>query len=933
MNKFRRTISAFSSIALIALLLAPLSVAQDATYKEIITVEGVTEYQLPNGLKVLLLPDQSLDNIYVNVTYFVGSADEGYGETGMAHFLEHLVFKGSPDHPDIPAELTLYGASANGSTWLDRTNYYETFAALPGYLDWALDLEADRMINSFVSPEDHKSEKTVVVNELDRGENNPGRILSQRVRSVAYDWHNYANSTIGAKADVENVPNSRMKKFYRKWYQPDNAILIVAGKIDPEETMDLVVEKFGSIPRPDRTGELEIYRNYSHEPPQDGERMVTLERVGEQQQVRYAWHTPGVSHPDTPALSLLSHVLSGAGTNSRIYKNITEKRLAISAYSYQENFKFPSLYWFGADVKSEDSVADVEAAWEEILAEIKANPPTDEEMERAHLDWSNSYKDRAPETLQLAGQLGEWAAKGDWRLYYLYRDRVAAVTAEDVQRVAQKYLQNSNRTRGYFVPVEETPERVAIGRVDDIYSLVANYQGKEAIQKGEDFDSTPANIAARTEYRTMSNGARVALLSKKNTGESVALGANMRWGTEETLMNLGYVASFTSSMMSRGTTKRDKKEISDAFDFLRLGGGVSVGLTGGSVSASTIRENLVEAIKLLGEIAKEPAFLEDEFELLKRNTLANLAPQKLEPNALASRKLSRHMYEYPKGHPNYRSTIDEDIEGFSAVTLDQVKDFYKNFAGFGPHTTITVVGDFDPDIVMETLEAEFGDWTTSAEYEYIGEDHQVRAPINEKINTPDKASGVFIAQSNFSFTDDHPDYEAMIVASQIYGGGFLNSRLANRIRQQEGLSYGVGGGFSTSVWSDRGTMYAQASAAPYNLDRVETAFKEEVIRIIEEGFTDKEVEDTKDSILARRKMSRSNDGSMANMLQHGMFFEREMSHFQEIDDNIAALTTEQVNAAFRQHVNVEDFTIIKAGDFSMEEVAQPVEETTEESGE
>ena len=194
------------------------------------SIEGITEYRLKNGLQVLLFPDPSQETITVNMTYRVGSKHENYGETGMAHLLEHLVFKGTPRHKNIPKELTDHGAEPNGTTWTDRTNYFETFSATNENLKWALDLEADRMVNSFIAKKDLDSEMTVVRNELENGENSPVRVLIGRMLATSFDWHNYGKSTIGARSDLENVKIENLKAFYRKYYQPDNATLIVSGK-------------------------------------------------------------------------------------------------------------------------------------------------------------------------------------------------------------------------------------------------------------------------------------------------------------------------------------------------------------------------------------------------------------------------------------------------------------------------------------------------------------------------------------------------------------------------------------------------------------------------------------------------------------------------------------------------------------------------------
>ena len=267
----------FSCVLVACALWSNVAVAQ---LSPVASVEGITEYHLDNGLRVLLFPDPTQANMTVNITYLVGSRHEGYGETGMAHLLEHLVFKGTPNHPDIPQELTEHGALPNGTTWFDRTNYFETFPATNENLEWALDLEADRMVHSYISADDLESEMTVVRNEMEAGENNPFGVLMQRTLSTAFLWHNYGKSTIGARSDVENVPIERLQAFYRKYYQPDNAVLVVAGQIDVEATLSLIEETFGVIPRPDRSGANHLYPTYTTEPTQDGERSVTLKRVG-----------------------------------------------------------------------------------------------------------------------------------------------------------------------------------------------------------------------------------------------------------------------------------------------------------------------------------------------------------------------------------------------------------------------------------------------------------------------------------------------------------------------------------------------------------------------------------------------------------------------------------------------------------------------------
>ena len=273
--------------------------------ERVTSVEGITEYKLANGLHVLLFPDATKQTITVNATYLVGSRHEHYGETGMAHLLEHMVFKGTPNHRDIPKELSNHGARPNGSTAWDRTNYYETFAATDENLNWSLDLEADRMVNSFIAKKDLDSEMTVVRNEFESGENSPQRVLLERTMSAAYLWHNYGKAIIGSRADIENVPIERLQAFYRNYYQPDNCVLTVAGRVDEAKVLQLVVNYFGKIPRPERI----LLKTYTAEPVQDGERTVTVRRVGDTQLINVAYHIPDSANRDSDVLDLLASVM------------------------------------------------------------------------------------------------------------------------------------------------------------------------------------------------------------------------------------------------------------------------------------------------------------------------------------------------------------------------------------------------------------------------------------------------------------------------------------------------------------------------------------------------------------------------------------------------------------------------------------------------
>ena len=882
---------------------------------KVTTVEGITEYRLQNGLRVLLFPDPSKQTITVNVTYLVGSKHENYGESGMAHLLEHLVFKGTPKHPNIPQELTEHGARPNGTTWVDRTNYFETFNATEENLKWALDLEADRMVNSFISKEDLDSEMTVVRNEFEAGENNPFRVLMQRVMSTAYLWHNYGKSTIGSRADLENVPIERLQAFYRKYYQPDNAVLTVVGKIDEAKTLQMINAAFGVIPKPAR----QIQEAYTLDPTQDGERSVVLRRVGDTQVAMTAYHIPAGSHPDFAAVNVLSQVL-GSQPSGRLYKALVDTKKASSAGAFAFQWKEPSLLLTYAQVLKEKSLDDAMATMRKTLDEIVDNPPTQEEVNRAKNEILKSIELMFNSSERIGLTLSESIGAGDWRLLFLTRDRIKAVTVEDVKRVAAHYLKADNRTTGMFLPVEK-PERAEIPETPDVEALVKDYKGNEAVAAGEEFDPAPANIESRTIRTQLPNGMELAMLPKKTRGESVEARITLRFGDAKSLAGKATAAEFAGSLLNKGTKEHTRQEIKDAFDRLKANVYIGGGATQAYINITTTRPNLPDVLKLVDEVLKEAVFPEDEFEKLKNERLTSIETQRSDPQAIAFNEMQRHINPYEKSDPRYVETFDESVASIKSVSLADIKKFHKDFYG-AAYGTMSVVGDFDDKEIKDVVTSLFGNWKNANPYTRIEMKAMPVETINQSFETPDKPNAFFVSAYNFEFRDDHPDYPALVLGNYMLGGGFLNSRLATRIRQKDGLSYGVGSQFNTGALDPVGSFFAYAIYAPENVEKLEAAFKEEINKVITEGFTAEEVAAAKSGWSQSRTVSRAQDSGLAGTLNHYLFINRDLLWDESIEKKVMALTPEQINAAMKKHISLDRMNIIKAGDFAKMKAAQ-----------
>ncbi len=902
MNRFRCV------LILAALAVPGLAPAADKPTK-VTTVEGITEYSLPNGCRILLYPDPSAQNVTVNMTVLVGSRHEGYGESGMAHLLEHMVFKGTPTNRDIPKALKDHGARFNGSTNTDRTNYFETMEGNDANLEFGIALEADRLINSFIAREALASEMTVVRSEFEIGENNPIGVLFQRMLGASYEWHNYGKSTIGNRSDIERVPIENLQAFYKKYYQPDNIVLIVAGKFDEKKALALIEKYFGSIKAPER----KLDKTYTEEPAQDGEHTVTLRRVGKGGAVGAMYHVPAASHEDYPAVEVLATLLTQE-PGGPLYKALVESKKASQVGCFSMGLYDPGIMIALAQTESEKGIEPARETLTDVLEKLGKEKIADEEVERARTRLLNQRELLMKDANRVGTTMSEWVSKGDWRLFFLHRDRLEKVTAADVQRVADKYLQRSNRTLGVFIPSEQVA-RTPIPERPELAKMVKDYQGRKAVAAGESFDPTPENIEKRVQRSELPSGVKVALLPKKSRGELAVLRLSLRFGNPDSLKGQTTTAEFLGQLMRRGTTHHTHQQLEDELN--RLKATISASSDAGEVSflVQCERANLPAVLKLLTEMVREPSFPQTEFDVFKRQAKDGMTRSLTEPASLAQNALDRKLNPYPADDVRYEPTLEEELARLEKVTLDDVKKLYADQVG-GTAGELVVVGDFDPATVTKSVGDMLKDWKSKTAYKRID-----RKPFTDVeggrfvIDTPDKANAVFRAGLNIALNDADPDYGALRLADYILGSDTLSSRLGNRIRQKEGLSYGARCQLSIDSLDKAGSFSIFVNHNPDVRDKVDKAVAEEVALLLKEGVGAKELDEAKKSFLQAQKVGRSSDTALAGLLQTWLRTDRTASFLAETEKKIAALTPEQVNEAFRKHVSVKKLVIVQAGDF------------------
>jgi zinc protease len=877
----------------------------------IATVEGITEYRLANGLRVLLAPDDSKPVTTVNVTYEVGSRMEKYGETGMAHLLEHLMFKGTPKEPGktIVEEFAKRGMRYNGSTYFDRTNYFETFASGGDNLDWALKMEADRMVHSNIWRSDLDSEMTVVRNEMEMGENSPSAMLLQKMSAAAFQWHNYGKSTIGARADVENVNIAHLQAFYRNYYQPDNAVLVVTGKFDPAKVLSQISSDFGAIKKPARV----IEPTWTVEPVQDGPRTVTLERVGASPLVAALYHLPQGASPDFTAITLLGDIL-GNTPNGWLYKALVEKKLATNVSDYGAALHDPGYGVFFATLEKTQSPDAALKAMLETVEGVAKNPVTEAELKRAQALYRNRFERMMDDPAQFGVRLSESIAQGDWRLLFIDRDRAAAVTIADVQRVAETYFKESNRTTGQFIPTEN-PDRAAMPPPVDIPALVANYHGQEAVAAGEAFDTSPANIEKHSKRLTLADGMQVAELAKQTRGNTVSGRIVMGNGTLETLQGKRSVPALTASMLLRGTGSLSRKEIADQLQELQATIGVQGNFNQLTVTFQTRRDKLPKLLELIAEILQHPTFPEAEFEQLKSQSIANIDAQRHEPQSVAQIALSRYDNPYPKSDIRYTPSFDEEMDITKGMTLADVKAFHDDFYG-ADHAQLALVGDFDPSVVEPELGRLFGDWKARIPYAHVPDPYRPSALTAQQFETPDKANAFYVARLAIPLKADDPDIVPLILANTILGGGGLKSRIADRLRQRDGISYGAGSGLNEANYEANSALSVSAIYAPQNLAKLKTDMVDVLATFLKSGVTEQELSEAKSGLLQQWAINRTQDGALASQLASDIKFGRTMAFTEDREAKVKSATVKQVNGVIRKYLDLDHLVQMYAGDFA-----------------
>jgi len=874
--------------------------------------ENVRKTVMENGLTVLTKEVHTSPVVTVQVWYKVGSRNEEPGVNGIAHQLEHMMFRGTKQRPIQFGRLfSFLGSDSNAFTSYDQTAYYNTVE--PDKLQTLLVLEADRMQNAQIDADKLAHEKRVVISELQGYENSPNYRLSRVVMRAAFPNHAYGLPVGGTKADVEKFKVEKVLEYYRKFYRPDNAVLVIVGDFQTAPTLKAVQQTLGNIPKKVRSGELGVSSKttFNSSVPSTHSSPIVLQEPGAGALLQAIYPLPDANHPDVPALNVMDYILT-EGRNSRLYQALVESGLAsdvTASVASLEEFGWYDLSVTalpGKDLKKIDSVLS------SAITNFAQKEVTTEEVNRAKVQLEAGLILGNLDITSQAMQLGsDETTSGDYRYTDRFLAGVRRVSAADVQRVADKYLKSQVRTFGFFEPTQSLGENVG-GKANST-QITEHFTSGNPVSPldvakylppvDSDAVSTPTHILP--QQFTLSNGLRILLLPNQST-PTVTLNGFIKAGTEFDPDNKVGLSLLVSENLMNGTKTKDILTIAKALEDRGASLTFKNAREGVQIQGNSLAADLSVLIRTFADVVKNPTFPLKELEISRQKALTNLKQELDDPAEVAKRTFAQSVF--PKKHPVYKFPTEESLR---LISRQDVIDFKTKF--YRPDTTvIALVGDFAITEVRSLLEAEFGNWKASGQpptprYPMVS---MPKAVVRVNPIIPGKTQAITYMGNISINRKDHRFYAALVL-NQILGGDTLSSRLGAEVRDRQGLTYGIYSNFMAG--KNSGTFLIEMQTSPEDTKAAIASTRQLLTQIHQQGVTELEVETAKRTLLSKYTVSLANPEELASKILMNEVYALPEEELRSFSEKIQSVSLTQVNQAARELLHPDTIVVVTAG--------------------
>jgi zinc protease len=871
--------------------------------------QGVTKTVLKNGLTVLTKEVHTAPVVSVQVWYRVGARNEVPGINGVSHQLEHLLFKGTQARPIQFGRLfSALGSESNAFTSYDETAYFGTVER--SKLESLMTLEADRMQNTVIGSEQLKSEKRVVISELQGYENSPSFRLGRAVMKAALPDSPYGMPVGGSKADVEKFTLEQVQNHYKTYYRPENATLVITGDFKTAAALKMAEQTFGKIPKvtePLLVSNQKAPVQLSQPSPKSP---IVLKQPGSTALLNAIYRLPDVNHPDVPAIDLMDAVLTG-GRSARLYQALVETGLASSVGASASQMIDLGWYSISAVAAAGQPLSRVETVLQKSLAEIRQKPVSDEELERAKLQFRASLILGSQDISSQASQLGyNQTVAGDYRFIDRYLAAMERVTPKDILRVAQTYLKPEQQTIGFFEPT--LPDgKAGASSASNSGRTTENFGAGEPVDPAQVAKYLPPSQAATPsaailpqDYK-LSNGLRVLLLSD-HSAPTVNLSGNIRAGSIFDTPAKAGVASLTASNLMNGTEAKSALALAKQLEDRGVNLGFGASREGAGIGGSALAQDLPLLVETLADVLLHPTFPQKQLELSRQRSLVGLKAALDDPRQLGRRTFQQAIY--PENHPFHTFPTEDSIK---QITREDLALFHQRY--YRPDTTVlSLVGDFEPVQVKALLESALGKWRSAgpapAMHSPVVELPKVTTYINKPILG--KAEAVtYLGYIGLSRTDLR--FYAAMLLNQVLGGDTLSSRLGTEIRDRLGLTYGIYSGFSAG--QNPGPFLISMQTAPKDVQKAVDSTIALLKLLREKGITDTELETAKRSIQNSYPVELANPSSVADAILGDAVVGLGLDELSQFPVKIGAVTAAQVQQVIQDFIQPDRLVIVTAG--------------------
>ena len=874
----------------------------------------VIEHQLPNGLKILTKEVHAAPVVSTYIWYKVGARNERLGITGVSHWVEHMLFKGTQKFPKDALKRVIEGNGGrwNGFTGTDYTAYYETLPA--DKVSVALALESDRMQNSIFDPGEVESERTVILSEREGAENSPQFVLWEEVQATAYKAHPYQWGIIGWVADLQSMTRDDLYNHYRKNYVPNNATLVVVGDFDTSNLMKQVEEYFTPL----ASGEL-IGEPRTTEPEQRGERRVTVRKEGNIAYVAIAYHIPAAGHPDLYPMEVLSTIMS-SGKTSRLYRAVVDKQLATSAYFDDGFSKDAGLAWAFAEACADVPAGVLEEALLEQFHRVQNDLVTEAELEKAINQTAARFIFSLDSVSDQASQIGYYETLLSYKYLDTRLEMIQSVTREQIRDVAQKYLTEDNRTVGHFQPIAPGNGGGFHGVAQAVGSQPRFFLKPERDEKPSEIrisgEEGPASSEAESlpvSRHVFDNGLTL-LVQENHFNETIAIGGRLKAGSIYDLPESYGCSDFVAHMLTKGTTSRTWEQIADATE--SVGAGLSVWGSSETVSVHgrLLSKDFDRVLDVLNDILRQPTFPKEEIEKHRFQVYSWFKSWEDDTGRVADELLREMIYSPEHPYHHRPQGTEESVAGIQRQTL---VDFHARY--YRPEAFIlAVVGNVQTQEVIEKVAAMMGDWRASVEDIAFAVPDVGYSEKQVAVKSMMDKSQVDIELGHKGIARSSPDFYSFNLMNSILGGSAGIARLFGRVRDEQGLAYSVWSSFSPAI--GEGPFHASAGVNPENVDRAISSILHEIELIKSEGITEQELADAQNLVVGNFALTLETNKGIATMLVFSELHGLGLDYPQRVESIYRKLTREQVNAVARKYLHPDKCCIAIAGPYQQPEL-------------